>query len=458
MNPPLRNDAAPRLGSSGAHVSNPNSSSDGTRLGSVSLAPVIAAAEDCARRGFSVIPVRLDKRPAVISWKSAQTVRTEAADVREWFGRVKGTAGLGIILGAVSGDLYARDFDDPAAYPRWAAANPELAATLPTSQTGRGFHVYGRWKGVRTVTLSDGELRGEGAYVVAPPSPHASGGVYAWRVPLPDGPIPEIDPAAAGLARSWTEEGPRATERTESKERTEGTETPERTEATEDTEDDEAIRGRWNPETRAQIESAISRTIPPSAGNRNYQVFKLARALRGIPQLAKIRPERVSLLRPIVLEWYRHGLDKILTKDFGVTWGEFAHAWKSVRFPEGDDVMGAALEAAESAKPPGWAADYSPRCQLLASLCRELQRRAGANPFFLSNEKGGQCVGVDKGTANRYFGAFVADRKLRIVTPPTKTRATRYLYLGDDLHESGPSGNSCTIGNTVVDSSNGNGH
>lgn len=399
----------------------------------MSREPIIAAAEDYAKRGFSVIPLRPNKKPAAASWKAQQTVRTDPADIAGWFRRAQSTAGVGIILGAISGDLYVRDFDDPESYRRWAAAVGDLATKLPTARTGKGFHVYGRWKGIRTVVLPDGELRGEGAYVAAPPSPHPSGAVYAWVVPLPDGPIPEVDPAAAGLAQSWVESSARATEKTE---RTEGSETPENTEntdATEDTEDGEAIRGGWSEETRAKIEDAIRRTIPTSFGGRNFQVFKFARALRAIPQLAEIPLARVKILRPVALEWFHRGSKNMLTKDFAVTWGDFVHAWKNVRIPEGEDALGAALEAAEGAAPPAWAADYSPRCQLLAALCRELQHCNGKAPFFLSNDMAGKCVGVDKGTANRYFAAFCADGALEVAMAPTKTRATRYFYRASDL-------------------------
>ncbi|CAG0956371.1 hypothetical protein PHYC_00487 [Phycisphaerales bacterium] len=391
---------------------------------------IIVAAQDYARRGWSVIPIRNKKKPAVKTWQSAQTFAAKPGDVAAWFERVPNVRGVGIVLGAVSGDLYVRDFDDPGAYGRWATAHADLAQALPTVKTGRGFHVYGRWHGVRTADKGDGELRGEGVYVVAPPSRNDSGAVYGWLVPLAEGLPPEIDPETAGLARSWPGESARATESIEITEKTETAETPETTEPTENTEDDEAIRRGWGEETRTKIESAIARTQPPGGGKRNYHVFKLARALKAIPALASILPRRVRVLRPLVLEWHSRARDKIITKDFAITWGDFAHAWENVRYPEGQDVMSEALLVAESAPPPVWAAEYSPECKLLASLCRELQRRAGDKPFFLSCAKAGECVGVDKGVACRWLRAFGADGVLNVVTKGTnKTgQATRFRY------------------------------
>lgn len=398
---------------------------------------IVEAAKRYAARGWSVLPVGPDKKPRVRTWKHCQQFLITPEQAEDWFGRLKGVSGVGVVLGAVSGDIYARDFDDAGEYERWRESHQDLATTLPTTRTARGFHVYARWRGVRTAEVAGGELRGEGSYVVAPPSQHSSGVFYEWCIPLPEGPLPEVDPVATGLALpSPTKAGKRATERTERKETTETPETPETTEETEDNGDTEAI---WGDQTlRARILQAIRRTIPPQFGRRNYHVFKFARALRGMPEFAGIPVAKIKRLRPIVLEWHRQSLPTIITRDFGVTWGDFAHGWGRVKYPEGSDAVAAALAAAEAAAPPEWSADYSPECRLLASLCRELQRRAGADPFFLSADTAASLVGKDKTTAARWFKAFVADGALVVVVPGTREtrKATRYRYVHSDLHES----------------------
>lgn len=66
--------------------------------------PILAAALDAHAAGLSVVPVRADgtKRPAG-EWKQYQAQRADRAQVERWFA---GTGhGLGIICGAVSGDL-----------------------------------------------------------------------------------------------------------------------------------------------------------------------------------------------------------------------------------------------------------------------------------------------------------------------------------------------------------------
>ncbi|NIS63386.1 MAG: AAA family ATPase, partial [Proteobacteria bacterium] len=55
----------------------------------------------------------------------------------------------------------------------------------PSVKTGKGYHYYYRYKeGVRSFQKRDNlpgiDLRGDGGYVVAPPSIHPSGGIYQW--------------------------------------------------------------------------------------------------------------------------------------------------------------------------------------------------------------------------------------------------------------------------------------
>ncbi len=154
--------------------------------------------------GLSVIPLSRDKRPY---WERLpqvpdrrrpgrtkgvwQPFRQQAADESQlyaWFG--DGQANVGLVGGRVSGGLVVLDFDHEAAaiFPAWRERVGGVADILPTSVTSKGFHVYLRTNepiGNRTLAWSyDGrkriETRGEGGYITAPPSRHASGHVYRW--------------------------------------------------------------------------------------------------------------------------------------------------------------------------------------------------------------------------------------------------------------------------------------
>jgi hypothetical protein len=187
---------------------------------------------------------------------------------------------------------------------------------------------------------------------------------------------------------------------------------------------------------RDDVRDAIQRTIPTQRGKRNECIFRLARALKGLPDLGDLGLQH---FKPIVKHWHTKSRPHIGTPDFATTWGDFVHAWPRVHTPEGSDALREALAAAEAAPSPTWAAEYDAPCRLLASLCRELQRRAGPSPFFLSCGKAAECVGIDKGTASRWLAAFGADGALVVVEKGTKAsgKATRFRYVADDLEAAG---------------------
>ncbi len=94
--------------------------------------------------------------------------------------KLRGEGGHGIATGERSG-IFVVDIDSPDANDRFNALG-ECPATLTVS-TPRGHHVYFKWPGfpVRgsASKLAKGvDVRGDGGYVVAPGSPHRSGGRY----------------------------------------------------------------------------------------------------------------------------------------------------------------------------------------------------------------------------------------------------------------------------------------
>ena len=141
--------------------------------------------------GWSIIPIAAGKKIPALKWKPFQTRRADEQQIRDWYDK-RNDLGLAVVLGKVSGGLTCRDFDDEAAYHAWAAQNSDLAKTLPTARTGRGFHVYFVSDFDHTEKLGDGELRGKGAIVMLPPSKHPSGVQYRWIIP-PTANIPRLD-------------------------------------------------------------------------------------------------------------------------------------------------------------------------------------------------------------------------------------------------------------------------
>src|SRR5262245_6154234 len=91
--------------------------------------------------GWAVIPVK--GKEAACHWRRYQRVKPSRKQRGGLFS-IPDVTGLAVILGEVSGGLRARDFDQADAHDRWAQTHPELAASLPTARTRRGFHVYFR--------------------------------------------------------------------------------------------------------------------------------------------------------------------------------------------------------------------------------------------------------------------------------------------------------------------------
>ena len=167
------------------------------------MSPILTAALDAYDAGLSVIPVRNDgsKRPSQ-AWKQFQVERADRDTVADWFTNTN--LGLGVICGAVSGDLEMLElegrFIDEVGTQRFKDAAKDAGIALLLSRLVNGFmvvspsngrHFYYRVAGEaepntklarRPSTIDELqaapddrvkvliETRGEGGFVVAPPS------------------------------------------------------------------------------------------------------------------------------------------------------------------------------------------------------------------------------------------------------------------------------------------------
>lgn len=131
--------------------------------------------------GWSVIPTHpTTKKPLLDAWKHYQETPADEETIRGWYQRWP-VAGVAIVTGAVSG-LWVVDVDGDEG--RAALAALRLPAG-PTVTTGKGAHSYFARPGPlrnRVKPVPGLDTRGDGGYVVAPPSLHPSGRRYAWTV------------------------------------------------------------------------------------------------------------------------------------------------------------------------------------------------------------------------------------------------------------------------------------
>lgn len=138
-------------------------------------------ARQMIEHGFSVIPCKSDKTPAIQTWKEYQDRVMTPGEVDKFFAQAERIA---IIGGAVSGNLTIYDFDDPTTYKPFLelleARESGLSKGLPKRQTPKGNHIYCRCstpvKGNQKLACdSTGqvriETRGVGGYALAAPSP-----------------------------------------------------------------------------------------------------------------------------------------------------------------------------------------------------------------------------------------------------------------------------------------------
>lgn len=131
--------------------------------------------------GLCVIPIKPKaKTPEIASWKEYQTRLPDSSERYEWFGEHE-DRNLAIIGGKVSGNLFVVDFDNKDVYLEWARQHLPLVKSTAVVRTAKGYHVYLRARDtVGCSTFDGGEVKGEGGYVVAPPSVHPTGARYEF--------------------------------------------------------------------------------------------------------------------------------------------------------------------------------------------------------------------------------------------------------------------------------------
>jgi hypothetical protein len=147
-------------------------------------ANLLQAALDYAGRGFSVIPVRGDKKPLLPTWTPYQQRPATAEEIRAWWERWP-SAMIGIVTGEISG-IFVIDCDTPKGFEAVQNLIPE-SLLMPTARTPRGgWHLYFRWLQDYKLTIGTGilpgvDFRSTGGYIIAPPSVNVEGKAYAWQ-------------------------------------------------------------------------------------------------------------------------------------------------------------------------------------------------------------------------------------------------------------------------------------
>ncbi|MDO8956989.1 MAG: bifunctional DNA primase/polymerase, partial [Deltaproteobacteria bacterium] len=131
-------------------------------------------------RGFSVIPIKANKKP-YIKWEEFQKRRPTPEEVGAWWGKWP-KAMIGICTGEISGILVI-DCDTPEGYEAIQKLLPD-AILLPVARTPRGgWHLWFLYPAGSKITVGTGimpgvDFRAEGGYVITPPSINGDGKGY----------------------------------------------------------------------------------------------------------------------------------------------------------------------------------------------------------------------------------------------------------------------------------------
>ena len=131
--------------------------------------------------GLSIIPIKAkDKRP-LVKWEPYQQKRAEAGQIKQWWQKWP-TANIGIVTGKLS-EIDVIDIDSGKGFSEITKLLPQGFSTVEATTPRGGRHLYVKHKegqGNATGFIKDVDYRGQGGYIVAPPSIGENGKPYAW--------------------------------------------------------------------------------------------------------------------------------------------------------------------------------------------------------------------------------------------------------------------------------------
>lgn len=163
---------------------------------------LLAAALKYAAHGWAVFPVRAEtKKP----WtkNGCKDAKTDPGAIKHWW-KVWPDASIGIATGSMSNLIVIdEDYDDNKgidgreSIAEWERQHGELPETMRVITGRGGYHLYYHYTGndiKNRAGIIDGvDIRGEGGYVIAPPSVHPNGTEYQWEESTDENTIADVD-------------------------------------------------------------------------------------------------------------------------------------------------------------------------------------------------------------------------------------------------------------------------
>lgn len=142
--------------------------------------------------GFSIFPLQPKSKKPTASWSQYQSAQVDRDQLEEWISTMP-RMNVAIATGRIS-DLTVIDIDSEEAR-LWCIEQGGFPK-CPIVRTGKGWQLYFSYHPKLGNKASVGgqklDVRGDGGYVVAPPSIHPDGPEYEWVVSALDCPMPLI--------------------------------------------------------------------------------------------------------------------------------------------------------------------------------------------------------------------------------------------------------------------------
>jgi len=188
--------------------------------------------------------------------------------------------------------------------------------------------------------------------------------------------------------------------------------------------------------TEEILERIFTKTDPVIFGNvksriGNKEIFTLCQYIQGmLPEI-----DSHEDLKAIVERWYERYELVLEDKEgdllsFVYVWSEFLDLWPKIEYPKHDTLYKAIKQAIDSPVPEEVKHWHDENYKMLASVCRELQRLRGAEPFFLSSYDAGKILGKSQPAAFKALKMFVAEGLLKVIKKGDRNHANYYQYLG----------------------------
>ena len=160
---------------------------------------LLTSALSYLKRGFSVIPVEPRGKKPLVAWEPWQHSLPTSHDLHVYWEQFP-CANVGIVTGQISG-LTVVDLDTKEAKDNLKRImGDNQVQGIPRTRTGRGWQLFFAYHAIgnKAGVIPGMDIRGDGGFVVVPPSLHQNGKTYTWEVNLTEQ-LPELPPALIEL-------------------------------------------------------------------------------------------------------------------------------------------------------------------------------------------------------------------------------------------------------------------